>query len=82
MASYPPNIHNFIVGRDSTREDHINIFKNQVSKTLEDFKPEVLLISAGFDALATDPMNYGFGKLQPEDFKVCLVLCLVQWAMF
>lgn len=44
----------------------IRVFENQLVPAMERFRPELVLVSAGFDALATDPL--GGLKLKPADF--------------
>lgn len=41
-------------------------FREQLVPAAEKFQPELILVSAGFDALANDPL--GGLRLQPEDF--------------
>ncbi|MCU0797700.1 MAG: GNAT family N-acetyltransferase [Akkermansiaceae bacterium] len=44
----------------------LRVFEDRLVPAMEKFRPELVLISAGFDALATDPLG-GF-RLTPEDF--------------
>ena len=59
------NIHNFPVGPLTPRAEHVA----EVRRALDDlvaFKPDLLLVSAGFDAYAGDPITEM--TLAPEDF--------------
>lgn len=59
------NIHNFHVGPFTPRSDHVE----EVHRALEElvaFKPNLLLVSAGFDAYAGDPITQM--TLEPDDF--------------
>jgi acetoin utilization deacetylase AcuC-like enzyme len=48
------------------RLDYLSLFKNGVEKTADHFKPELVLLSAGFDAHTRDPI--GSLGLETEDF--------------
>jgi acetoin utilization deacetylase AcuC-like enzyme len=50
----------------SGREEILAAFKNQLLPALEDYCPELLLISAGFDSRAGDPL--GHFRLADDDF--------------
>jgi acetoin utilization deacetylase AcuC-like enzyme len=59
------DIHNFHVGPLTPRPEHVA----EVSRALEElvaFKPDLLLVSAGFDAYAGDPITRM--TLEPDDF--------------
>jgi len=49
-----------------TAKDYIGRFQNTLKQYLFPFKPEMILISSGFDAFASDPI--GGLNLWPEDF--------------
>ncbi|TVQ98178.1 MAG: histone deacetylase [Desulfovibrionales bacterium] len=51
-----------------------NAFLERLVPAARTFQPELVLISAGFDALATDPLG-GF-QLQPEDFAALSAIVL------
>ena len=51
----------------TTREAYLEKFQQVVEGQCRDFAPELVLISAGFDAYAGDPI--GGLRLQPEDFR-------------
>src|SRR6266581_5698691 len=59
------NIHNFPVAPFSSRETHAREVERGL-ETLLAFKPDLLLVSAGFDAYAGDPITEM--TLEPEDF--------------
>src|SRR5436853_2721568 len=48
------------------RADIYGVFENRLLKAAEKFKPELVLISAGFDSRIEDPL--GNFKLTDEDF--------------
>lgn len=47
------------------REHYLDVYEEAVTETLETFEPELVLVSAGFDCLAGDPL--GGLPLEPED---------------
>ena len=59
------NIHNFPVAPFSSRETHTREVERGL-ETLLAFKPDLLLVSAGFDAYSSDPLTQM--SLEPEDF--------------
>lgn len=52
----------------STAREILAAFEDQLSSAMESFRPNLVLISAGFDTLESDPIG-GF-RLQPEDFSL------------
>ena len=50
-----------------SRKDYLAAFENALTKAAEQSKPELVLISAGFDAHAQDPI--GSLGLETEDFE-------------
>jgi acetoin utilization deacetylase AcuC-like enzyme len=44
----------------------MDLFHRSVERALDDFTPDFVLVSSGFDALAGDPL--GGQLLEPEDF--------------
>jgi acetoin utilization deacetylase AcuC-like enzyme len=62
------NIHNFPVRPLTPRALHMEEIERAL-ETLAEFKPDLLLVSAGFDAYAGDPITEM--TLQPEDFAKC-----------
>jgi len=61
------NILNIPLPAGTSSEEYLNAFE-RVLKKLEDFKPEFILISAGFDAHKDDPLAQI--KLETEDFYI------------
>jgi acetoin utilization deacetylase AcuC-like enzyme len=59
------NIHNFPVAPLTPRADHVQEVRRALDQLLA-FKPDLLLVSAGFDAYAGDPITEM--TLEPEDF--------------
>ena len=59
------NIHNFPVAPYTARATHVREVERAL-QTLLDFKPDLLLVSAGFDAYSGDPLVQM--TLEPEDF--------------
>jgi acetoin utilization deacetylase AcuC-like enzyme len=59
------NIHNFPVAPCTARAEHVAASERAL-QTLLEFKPQLLLVSAGFDAFAGDPITQM--SLEPEDF--------------
>ena len=62
------NIHNFPVRPYTPRAKHMAAVE-QALETLLAAKPDLLLVSAGFDAYARDPITEM--TLEPEDFATC-----------
>jgi acetoin utilization deacetylase AcuC-like enzyme len=62
------NIHNLPVAPGTARAIHMNAIE-QALQTLLNFRPDLLLVSAGFDAYAGDPITQM--TLQPDDFATC-----------
>ena len=61
------NIDNYAVAPFPPREQHVDIAKRALEKLLQ-FKPNLLLVSAGFDAYARDPLVQT--TLEQEDFAM------------
>lgn len=62
------NIHNYPVRPRTPRANHMKEIESAL-QTLLDFRPDLLLVSAGFDAYDGDPIMQM--TLQPEDFATC-----------
>src|SRR5437764_1315607 len=58
-------IKNVPVRFGTSRQDYLSLFKNAVEKAADETKPELVLISAGFDAHTRDPI--GSLGLETED---------------
>ncbi len=60
------NVMNYPLGPGTPRDHHIEVAKRALDKLLA-FKPDLLLVSAGFDACARDPLVQM--TLESEDFS-------------
>jgi acetoin utilization deacetylase AcuC-like enzyme len=60
------NAENYPVGPGTPRNHHVDVAKRALEKLVA-FKPDLLLVSAGFDAYAGDPLVQM--TLEPEDFS-------------
>ena len=61
------NVHNFPVAPMTPRATHVAQVRRALD-TLLAFNPDLLLVSAGFDAFAGDPITEM--SLEPEDFRI------------
>ena len=68
------NILNLPMPAGSTMADYQPLFETKVVPFLNDFRPDLLIVSAGYDANHDDPLA-GI-SLQPEDFGVFTEYCL------
>jgi acetoin utilization deacetylase AcuC-like enzyme len=59
------NVDNYPVAPGTPRNQHVDVAKRALEKLIA-FKPDLLLVSAGFDAFARDPLLQM--TLEPEDF--------------
>jgi len=59
------NIDNYPVAPGTSRREHVDVCKHALDKLIE-FKPDLILVSAGFDAYARDPLVQM--TLETEDF--------------
>ena len=60
------NVTNYALGPGTPRSHHLEVAKRALEKLIA-FKPDLLLVSAGFDAYAGDPLVQM--TLEPEDFS-------------
>ena len=60
------NIFNAPISSGTNSEDFLKIFSNKILKNVDKFKPEIILISAGFDAHKRDPLANI--NLESEDY--------------
>jgi acetoin utilization deacetylase AcuC-like enzyme len=60
------NVVNYPLGPGTPRDHHVEVTKRALEKLVA-FKPDLLLVSAGFDAYARDPLVQM--TLEPEDFS-------------
>ena len=51
------NIYNAPIKAETNGEEFIRIFDNKILQKIEKFKPEIIIISAGFDAHKRDPLS-------------------------
>jgi acetoin utilization deacetylase AcuC-like enzyme len=58
---------NYPLGPGTPRNQHVEVAKRALEK-LAAFKPDLLLVSAGFDAYACDPLTQMM--LEHEDFRM------------
>ncbi|PZU97959.1 MAG: histone deacetylase [Pseudanabaena sp.] len=68
------NILNIPMRSGSAMPEYLPVFEQQIMPFLRNFDPDLLIISAGFDANADDPLASIL--LKPEDFGVFTKLCL------
>jgi acetoin utilization deacetylase AcuC-like enzyme len=66
-AEDPPNIVNAVVAPGAPREAWRAAFSGLMTK-VDAFAPELVLVSAGFDAHSRDPVGDGGQSLEAEDF--------------
>ena len=59
------NVTNYPLGPGTPRNQHVDVTKRALDKLMA-FRPDLLLVSAGFDAYARDPLVQM--TLEPEDF--------------
>ncbi|MBD2039269.1 histone deacetylase [Microcoleus sp. FACHB-672] len=68
------NVLNIPMVAGSTVAHYRQAFENEVMPFLQNFQPDLLIVSAGYDANAADPLA-GI-ELQPEDFGLFTDYCL------
>ncbi len=68
------NILNIPMRSGSAIAEYLPVFENQIMPFLRKFNPDLLIVSAGFDANADDPLASIL--LKPEDFGTFTKLCL------
>lgn len=68
------NILNIPMRSGSAIAEYLPVFENEIMPFLRNFNPDLLIVSAGFDANADDPLASIL--LKPEDFGVFTKLCL------
>jgi acetoin utilization deacetylase AcuC-like enzyme len=59
------NVANYPLGPGTPRDQHVDVAKRALNKLMA-FRPDLLLVSAGFDAYVRDPLVQM--TLEPEDF--------------
>jgi acetoin utilization deacetylase AcuC-like enzyme len=68
------NLLNLPIESGSSIEDYLPLFKTKVLPFLTNFRPDLLIISAGYDANYADPLANI--SLKPADFGILTDLCL------
>lgn len=68
------NVLNLPIAPGSTIEDYQPLFEKKVVPFLSEFQPDLLIVSAGYDANQADPLA-GI-SLQPEDYRLFTQYCL------
>jgi acetoin utilization deacetylase AcuC-like enzyme len=68
------NILNLPLAAGSTLADYQPLFEQKVMPFLREFQPDLLLVSAGYDANAADPLARI--DLQPQDYGILTDYCL------
>lgn len=68
------NVLNLPVAAGSAHKDYQPLFQDQVMPFLSRFQPDLLIVSAGYDANRDDPL--AGVSLQPEDFSLFTSYCL------
>jgi len=68
---YPAGILNIpILGENKYSPEYKQIFLNRVIPRLHKFKPDLILISAGFDGHELEEMNMNYMKLNENDYRL------------
>jgi len=68
------NVMNFPMQAGSTLEDYQPLFEEKILPFLQQFQPDLLIVSAGYDANHADPL--ASISLRPEDYGVLTRYCL------
>lgn len=68
------NVLNLPMSAGSTLADYQPLFEQAVIPFLQNFRPELLIVSAGYDATHADPLAHI--SLQPSDYGIFTQLCL------
>jgi acetoin utilization deacetylase AcuC-like enzyme len=68
------NLLNIPMSAGSTFQDYRAVFESQVIPFLQRAQPDLLIVSAGYDANAADPLSNM--ALQPEDYGQLTTACL------
>ena len=68
------NVRNFPMRAGSSLPDYLPIFEQQILPFLAQLQPDLLIVSAGYDAVKADPLAQM--ALQPEDFGIFTDLLL------
>ncbi len=68
------NVMNLPINAGSSLEDYEPLFEQRVLPFLQNFGPDVLIVSAGYDATESDPL--ASIKLHPNDYRIFTTRCL------
>jgi acetoin utilization deacetylase AcuC-like enzyme len=68
------NVLNLPMSAGSTMQDYQPRFQQQIMPFFQDFNPDLLIVSAGYDAASADPLAHI--ALQPADYGVFTDYCL------
>lgn len=68
------NVLNLPMAAGSTLQDYQPLFEQKVMPFLQGFRPDLLIVSAGYDATSADPLAHI--SLQPQDFGLFTDYCL------
>jgi acetoin utilization deacetylase AcuC-like enzyme len=68
------NVRNFPLSAGSTLQDYQPLFEQEVLPFLRQFRPDLLIVSAGYDATQADPLAHI--SLKPQDYSVFTRYCL------
>jgi acetoin utilization deacetylase AcuC-like enzyme len=68
------NVLNIPMKAHSDIQDYAIVFEQLVIPFLQDFKPDLLIVSAGFDANFSDPL--ASMSLKPQDYGIFTKMCL------
>ncbi|MBW4464825.1 MAG: histone deacetylase [Pegethrix bostrychoides GSE-TBD4-15B] len=68
------NVRNFPMQAGSSLTDYLPIFEQQILPWIRQLQPDLLIVSAGYDAVKADPLAQM--ALQPEDFGIFTGLLL------
>lgn len=72
------NIHNFAInGSHGTDEEYISIFEHNIIPLLDDYEPDIIIVSAGYDAAVNDPLG-GFNVTPKGYAKIVSMMMDVQ----
>lgn len=68
------NVRNFPMSAGSTLQDYQPRFEQEILPFLQQFRPDLLIVSAGYDATQADPLAHI--ALKPQDYGVFTRYCL------
>jgi acetoin utilization deacetylase AcuC-like enzyme len=69
------NVLNLPLQAGSTIDEYLPLFEQVIIPFFSDFQPDLLIVSAGYDANAADPLANI--DLQPQDYKTLTKYCLL-----